>query len=69
MWAADRVAEGTLPRTGTTDVHFGHIFYRELILSCLPFPLLRIECSFTTIQAPTPAPKTLLFPTVGKEVL
>lgn len=52
-------AAPTLLGTGNIDVHFGkyrcsvqHLHCSLLILRCLPFPLLRIECSFTTTQAP-----------------
>lgn len=52
-----------------SNVHFGHIYCNMSLLRCLLFPLLRTEHSFTTIQAPTLAPKTVLFVTVGEEAL
>lgn len=67
-------ADGTFPGQDReercdSNVHFGHIYYNVLLLRYLRFPLLRTEHSFTTIQAPTLAPKTVLFVTFGEEVL
>lgn len=74
MWAFYQVADGTLPgqerkKCCDLNVHFGHIYCGVLLVRCQPFPLLRIECSFTTIQAPLLAPKSVLFASIGEEAL